>query len=437
MRLVALGIGIGLLLALGGFGVTRLAAAPEPATAREPLRAAPARDTAAALSAADDARFTEIVERVRREYVDEVRNPELVDDALRGLVNGLDPYSSYLDAEEYADLRVSTAGTYAGIGIEVSTAERALRVVRPFRDSPAAAAGIRSGDLISAIDGAPVGKDPEAAMVRMRGPRGSRVVLAVMRAGQSLPLEFTVERAQVDVHSVAMIALGDVLYARITTFSDTTAEDFSAAIARARRDLGRKPRGLIIDLRNNPGGVLESAVEVADQLLEGGLIVTADGRTPAARFRMSATPGDVLPGVRVVVLVNGTTASAAEILAGALQDHGRAVLLGRRTFGKGSVQTVMPLADGRAIKLTTSRYFTPAGRSIQGSGIEPDQVFEAVDAIVGGDELAGGPLDLDDPRTRQMVAARDAGVRAALDVLEGRKPRGAALTASAGTSARK
>ena len=201
--------------------------------------------------------------------------------------------------------------------------------------------------MISAIDGTPVGADLDAAMARMRGPRGSTVKLAVMRTGQSLPLEFTVERAQVDVHSVAMVKLDDAyLYARITMFSETTAEDFAASIARLRRDMNAKPRGVVLDLRNNPGGVLESAVEVADQLLETGVIVTADGRTPAARFTMDATPGEVLPGVPVVVLVNGSTASAAEILAGALQDHHRAVLLGRRTFGKGSVQTVMPLARG-------------------------------------------------------------------------------------------
>jgi carboxyl-terminal processing protease len=381
----------------------------------------------AALSAAETAQLAEVLDRVQRDNVDTLSHPELVDDALRGLVGGLDPYSSYLDAEEYADLRVSTAGTYAGIGIEVSTADRALRVVRPFRDSPAAAAGIRSGDMISAIDGMPVGADLDAAMARMRGPRGSSVKLAVMRTGQTLPLEFTVERAQVDVHSVAMVKLGDAyLYARITSFSDTTAEDFASSIARLRRDMQSKPRGVVIDLRNNPGGVLESAVEVADQLLETGVIVTADGRTPAARFTMEATPGEVLPGVPVVILVNGSTASAAEILAGALQDHHRAVLLGRRTFGKGSVQTVMPLAQGRAIKLTTSRYFTPSGRSIQGHGIDPDHDFEHIDGI---------PLDLDDPRVRQTLASQDAGVYAALELLKGRKPKPASgMTASAGSA---
>jgi carboxyl-terminal processing protease len=428
MKLLLIGMALGFLIALGGDVFARRDAAPAPVAGPVTREPATAPGATLKLTAAQSAQLAEVMERVQREYVDDVRHPELIDDALRGLVGGLDPYSSYLDAEEYADLRVSTAGTYAGIGIEVSTADRALRVVRPFRDSPAAVAGIRSGDMIAAIDGAPVGADLDAAMSRMRGPRGSQVKLAVMRAGSALPLEFTVERAQVDVHSVAFVALGGgYLYARITTFSDTTAEDFATGIARLRRDLGAKPRGVLIDLRNNPGGVLESAVEVADQLLESGVIVSADGRTPAARFSMAATPGDILPGVPVVLLVNGGTASAAEILAGALQDHHRATLLGRRTFGKGSVQTVMPLAEGRAIKLTTSRYFTPSGRSIQGRGIDPDQLFE-VDSL---------PVDLDDARVRATLAEHDPGVRAALDLLKGRKPRGSGLTASAAAQPRR
>jgi carboxyl-terminal processing protease len=418
MKMLALGIVLGVLIALGGT-VFAHRDAPAP-TVTKAVVAPPSR---APLSAADSAQIAEVYERVQREYVDKVEGPRLIDDALRGMVGRLDPYSSFLDAEEYADLRVSTAGTYAGIGIEVSTADRALRVVRPFRDSPAAVAGIQSGDMISAIDGMPVGSDLDTAMSRMRGPRGSTVKLAVVRAGSALPLEFTVVRAQVDVHSVGLVRLDDgYFYARIMTFSDTTAMDFAAGVARLRRDLGSKPRGLILDLRNNPGGVLESAVEVADQMLEDGVIVTADGRTPAARFSMSATPGEVLSGVPVVVLVNGATASAAEILAGALQDHHRAVLLGQRTYGKGLVQTVMPLTSGRAIKLTTSRYYTPSGRSIQGSGIEPDQPYEMEDQ----------PLDLEDPQARLLLAQRDNGVRAALEVLKGRKPRAAppGLTAS-------
>ena len=423
MKLLGAGVLLGFLIALGG----SLFAHRDDAPAAE-VRTQLHTETKSPLSAAEAAQLAEVLDRVQREYVDIVSHPELVDDALRGLVGGLDPFSSYLDADEYADLRVSTAGTYAGIGIEVSTADRELRVVRPFRDSPAAAAGIRSGDMISSIDGMPVGADLGAAMARMRGPRGSTVKLAVMRTGQSLPLEFTVERAQVDVHSVAMVKLDDAyLYARITGFSDTTAEDFAANIARLRRDMNVKPRGVILDLRNNPGGVLESAVEVADQMLESGVIVTADGRTPAARFTMEATPGEVLPGVPVVILVNGSTASAAEILAGALQDHHRAVLLGRRTFGKGSVQTVMPLAQGRAIKLTTSRYFTPSGRSIQGHGIDPDHDLENIDGV---------PPDLDDPRVRLTLASHDAGVHAALELLKGRKPKpaGSGMTASAGSA---
>jgi carboxyl-terminal processing protease len=425
MKLLALGIAIGLALAAGGDVFARRAfGTPAPAIQAE----APRQKTP--FSAAEAARFTEVLERVQNEYVDAVPHPELVDDALRGIVSSLDPYSSYLDAEEYADLRVSTSGTYAGIGIEVSTADRTLRVVRPFRDSPAATAGIRSGDMISAIDGEPVGTDLDAAMSRMRGPRGSAVKLAVLRAGQALPLEFTVERAQVDVHSVAIAPLdGGFLYARITAFSDTTAEDFSAGLARLRRELDAKPRGLVLDLRNNPGGVVESAVDVADQFLEGGVIVTADGRTPAARFTMSATPGELLPGVPVIVLVNGGTASAAEILAGALQDQHRAVLLGERTFGKGSVQTVIPLDDGRAIKLTTSHYFTPSGRSINGRGIEPEHSFADIDSV---------PVDLEEIRTRANLEARDSGIHAAIEVLKGhRRPANSGMTASNRAPSRK
>ena len=424
MKLLLAGIVIGLLIALGGdvFANREMQAAVD-----TPARASRA-PMPAALSSAESAQLAEVIERVQREYVDDVKNPELIDKALRGMVAGLDPYSSYLDAEEYADLRVSTAGTYAGIGIEVSTADQALRVVRPFRDSPAAVAGIQSGDLIAVIDGTPVGNDLDGAMARMRGPRGSTVKLGVRRAGQALPLEFTVERAQVDVHSVATVLLeGGVVYARIAMFSETTAADFSAGMVRARRELKSKPRGIVIDLRNNPGGVLESAVEVADLLLEEGVIVSADGRTPASRFTMNATRGEVAPGVPVVVLVNQSTASAAEILAGALQDHHRARLLGRRTFGKGSVQTVMPLASGRAIKLTTSRYHTPSGRSIQGRGIDPDQEFESIDHSLDG----SAPLDLDDARVRANLASRDLGVRAALDLLRGRKPRSSGMTAMA------
>src|SRR6478736_3599787 len=234
MKMLALGIVLGVLIALGG-AVFAHRDTPVAQAAHMP----PPPPAQLALSGAQTAQIAEVLERVQREYVDDVESPELIDGALRGLVSGLDPYSSFLDAEEYADLRVSTAGTYAGIGIEVSTADRALRVVRPFRDSPAATAGIRSGDMISAIDGTPVGTDLDAAMARMRGPRGSSVKLAIMRTGQTLPLEFTVERAQVDVHSVAMLRLdGGYIYARIAAFSDTTALDFAAGLTRMRREGG-------------------------------------------------------------------------------------------------------------------------------------------------------------------------------------------------------
>jgi carboxyl-terminal processing protease len=422
MKSMLIGVLLGLALATAGGWLLR----DEPAPAPVVSVAKPATKHLA-LSAEEAAQLTEVMERVQRDYVDAVSEPELLTGALRGVVSGLDPYSSYLDADEYADLRVSTSGTYAGIGIEVSTADHALRVVRPFRDSPAAEAGLLSGDLIAAIDGEAVGTDLDAAMARMRGPRGSTVKLAVLRAGQALPLEFTVERAQVDVHSVTVVPLGSGFgYVRIAGFSDTTVTDFTTGIDRLRREQGGKIRGLVLDLRNNPGGVLESAVDIADQVLGSGVIVSADGRTPTARFRMEASPGDSLEAVPLVVLVNGASASAAEILAGALQDHRRATLLGRRTFGKGSVQTVMPLTAGRAMKLTTSRYFTPSGRSIQGRGIDPDIEFAAID---------GTALDLDDRETRRLLSSRDPAIHAALEVLNGRKPRlPSGMTASAGTT---
>jgi carboxyl-terminal processing protease len=257
------------------------------------------------------------------------------------------------------------------------------------------------------------------------GPAGTEVTITFFRPESGEERVLTITRARVELQNVtwAMLPGTTVAQIRIAGFSERVSDDLGEAISAAE---AQGATGVILDLRNNPGGVLESAVEVADQMLEDGIIVTADGRTPASRFSMSATPGEVLPGVRVVVLVNGSTASAAEILAGALQDHHRAVLLGRRTFGKGSVQTVMPLSSGRAIKLTTSRYFTPSGRSIQGSGIEPDEPFE----------FDGQSVDLEDPRVRQTLAQRDSGVRAALELLKGRKPRAGAegLTARNATA---
>lgn len=367
--------------------------------------------------------LAEVLERVKREYVAPVDDHQLIDNAVRGLVSGLDPYSAFLDEQEFDEMRVSTGGTYPGVGIEVAPAEDAIRIVRPFEDSPAARAGLRAGDMVTAIDGVLIGPDVDAAIQRMRGPTGSSVRLSVSRSGEPLPLEFVLKRAQVEVHSVrsAPIEPG-YAYVRISHFSETTPQDFARVVEQLMRAPAEPLKGLVIDLRNNPGGVLEAAVDVADALLERGAIVSADGRTVDSKFKMDATSGDVLSGVRVAVLVNSGSASAAEILAGALQDHGRATLIGRTTFGKGSVQTVMPLSQGRAIKLTTSHYYTPSGRSIDGRGIEPD-------VRLSGAESA--PIDLDDRSVRGALALRDSDIAAAVAELKNRAPRAAPVQRTA------
>jgi carboxyl-terminal processing protease len=296
------------------------------------------------------------------------------------------------------------------VGIEVAADDSGVKVLQPIEGSPAERAGIRAGDFILQIDGHAVGTDLEDAIARMRGKNGTLVRLSIQRSGLPNPLEFTLKRADVEVHSVARAQLAPGYgYVRITHFSETTADDLNRAVLALQQDNPPGLKGLVLDLRNNPGGVLEAAVEVSDAFLESGIIVTADGRTPDARFRMDATPGDVLGGAPIVVLVNGGSASAAEIVAGALKDHHRALLLGHTTYGKGSVQTVMPLSQGRALKLTTSRYYTPSGESIQEKGITPDVVVE-------GEEQA--PAELASLDAHHSLVDRDREVRLALERLK-------------------
>jgi carboxyl-terminal processing protease len=275
-------------------------------------------------------------------------------------------------------MKVSTSGTYAGIGVEVVPGKGGVSVVGRMAGSPAERAGIRTGDVIVRIDGVAV--DPanlDAAIARMRGPEGSSIRLGVRREGAAALLEFQVERAHVQLQSVAAELLTpDYGYLRITTFTDTTATELEQAVAKLEHSRNRKLEGFIIDLRNDPGGVLDAAVQIADDFLDHGTIVSAEGRASDAKFRIEAKPGDITNGARLVVLVNGGSASASEILAAALHDNHRATLIGRRTYGKGSVQTIMPLTDGQALKITTSRYFTPAGVSINGVGINPDVALE-------------------------------------------------------------
>jgi carboxyl-terminal processing protease len=354
--------------------------------------------------------FAEVYERIRREYVDDVNDHELIEKAIRGMVAALDPHSAFLDSEEFEEIRLSTMGAYPGVGIEVVAEDSAVKILRPIEGSPADLAGMQPGDLIVKIDDVDVGADLAGAITRMRGPAGSLVKLAVKRPATGEMKEFSLRRARVEVRSVMQQALEPGYgYIRITSFSETTSDDVARAVTTLKRDNPTGLKGLVLDLRNNPGGVLEAGVAVADAFLDAGLIVSADGRTNDSRFRMDATAGDLLDGGELVVLVNGGSASASEIVAGALRDHGRAALIGHKTYGKGSVQTVMPLSRGGAIKLTTSRYFTPSGASIQAKGIVPDIVAE-------GPETP--PAELNSARQTQPLAQRDKEVRLALDTLK-------------------
>jgi carboxyl-terminal processing protease len=310
--------------------------------------------------------------------VNAVDDHQLLQAAIRGMVSSLDPYSAYLDGDEYDEVKISSSGQYSGVGIEVSMEDQEVVVVSPFEGSPAAAAGIRPGDVIATIDGVPVNTTNLADTIgRMRGKEGTTVKIGILREGSAEPLQFTLTRSRVELHSVKAELLEPGMgYVRVSQFSETTGDDLDLALKDLRKRNGAALKGLVLDLRNNPGGVLEAAVAVSDTFLDAGVIVTAKGRTPESKFEMDATPGDALKGAPIVVLINGGSASAAEIVAGALKDNHRAKLMGRTTFGKGSVQTVIPLSGDRAIKLTTSLYYTPSGISINHRGIAPDIELE-------------------------------------------------------------
>jgi carboxyl-terminal processing protease len=350
-----------------------------------------------------------VLERVKHDYVDPVDDHQLLQAAIRGMVASLDPYSAYLDGDEYDEVKISSSGRYSGVGIELSIEDDQVVVIAPFDGSPAAQAGIRSGDIIVTIDGIPVNTNTLADTIgRMRGAEGSSVKIGIMREGNSEPMLFTLKRSRVDLHSVRgeMLETG-YAYVRISQFSETTGEDLNASMKDLRKHNGAPLKGLVLDLRDNPGGVLEAAVAVADAFLDSGVIVTAKGRTPDSKFEMDATPGDLLNGAPIVVLVNGGSASAAEIVAGALKDQHRAKLMGRTTFGKGSVQTIIPLSDDRAVKLTTSLYYTPSGVSINHRGIAPDIELQRDSKAAAASVPEGAPLQ-----------QRDADVKRALEELK-------------------
>jgi carboxyl-terminal processing protease len=405
VALLAAGLVIGL-----GLGLARGVRADKPST--------PGQDVPW-----QDARLlAEVLERVEREYVDPVDDHQLLQAAIRGMVSSLDPYSAYLDGDEYDDIKISSSGQYSGVGIEVSMEDGQVVVVAPLDGSPAAIAGIRSGDVIATIDGVQVSTTTLADTIgRMRGKEGTSVKIGILREGSTEPLQITLKRSRVQLHSVSSELLqAGYGYVRIAEFSETTGEELTAALKGLRTKNGAPLKGLVLDLRNNPGGVLEAAVAVADAFLDSGVIVSAKGRTAESKFEMSATPGDDLNGAPLVVLVNGGSASAAEIVAGALKDHHRATLMGRTTFGKGSVQTVMPLGQDRAIKLTTSLYYTPSGVSINHRGIAPDIEFER-------DQAAPAPL----PPADAPLLERDAEVNRALQQIKLMSARGA-VSASLG-----
>jgi len=327
----------------------------------------------------DDLRtFTEVFARIKSDYVEEVDDKTLLENAIRGMLSGLDPHSAYLDAEEFTELQVGTSGQFGGLGIEVSMEDGFVKVVTPIDDTPAKRAGVEAGDLIIRLDDTPVkGMSLSDAVKIMRGKPDTDILLTIVRNGLDKPLKITITRAIIKVKSVKKRMLEKGFgYTRITQFQSKTGPNLEQAISDLKKENDGPLKGLVLDLRNNPGGVLNAAFDVSNAFLTKGTVVYTEGRIEDSEMRFTAKPGDLLDGAPLVVLVNGGSASASEIVAGALQDHKRALIVGNKTFGKGSVQTILPMNSRAGIKLTTARYFTPNGRSIQAEGIEPDIVLD-------------------------------------------------------------
>jgi carboxyl-terminal processing protease len=322
-------------------------------------------------------RFGEVLERVRSLYVEKPEDAKLIESAINGMLTALDPHSSYLNPKQFRDMMVQTQGEFGGLGIEVTMEKGMVKVVAPLDDTPAARAGLLSGDLIIAVDKEQIqGLTQEEAVDKMRGPVNSSITLTVVRKGVDEPFQVKIIRALIHIKPVHYRAEDDVGYIRITSFNEQTTGDLQKAVESLRKEVGPKLKGYLIDLRNNPGGLLDQAASVSDAFLDRGVIVLVKGRKLEATQKADAKPGDITDGKQLVVLINGGSASGSEIVAGALRDHHRAKIVGTRSFGKGSVQTIIPLGVNGAIKLTTARYYTPAGHSIQAKGIEPDIVVE-------------------------------------------------------------
>jgi carboxyl-terminal processing protease len=325
--------------------------------------------------------FSDVFGRIKNDYVEAVDDKTLLENAIRGMLTGLDPHSAYLDSDQFKELQVGTTGQFGGLGIEVGMEDGFVKVIAPIDDTPAQRAGVKAGDLVIRLDDTPVkGMTLNDAVKIMRGKPGTSIELTIVREGLDKPLQIKITRDIIKVKSVKSRTLVPGYgYVRISQFQSKTADYMVDAIKNLKKENGGSLKGLILDLRNNPGGVLNGAVAVSDAFLTKGLIVYTEGRIEDSSLRFNATPGDILDNAPMVVLVNQGSASASEIVAGALQDQKRAIVMGERTFGKGSVQTILPLSGGTALKLTTARYFTPSGRSIQAEGIEPDIVLRPLE----------------------------------------------------------
>ncbi len=319
--------------------------------------------------------FGDIFERIRAQYVEEVEDSELIEAAISGMLTSLDPHSSYLSASDFEDMRTQTSGEFGGLGIEVTQEEGYVKVVTPMDDTPADKAGMEAGDFITAVDGESIlGLNLEQAVELMRGPVGSEIILTVVREGTDEPFDVSIIRDTIKLTAVRARTEGDSVVLRVSTFNRQTYPNLESGLKKQIEELGGEDNvnGIVLDLRNNPGGLLNQAIAVSDAFLDQGEIVSTRGRNPRDSERYNATDGDLSNGKPIVVLINGGSASASEIVAGALQDHGRAVVIGEKSFGKGSVQTVVPVRGDGAMRLTTSRYYTPSGRSIQALGVAPD-----------------------------------------------------------------
>ena len=381
--------------------------------------------------------FAEIFGKIKSDYVEDIDDSQLLNDAIKGMLDGLDPHTVYLDPESFREMNIDTHGEFGGLGLEVTMENGVIRIVAPIDDTPAHKAGLKSGDLIISMDGVQVkGLSLGESVSLMRGKPGSEIVLTIVRKDRPEPFEVTLKRAIIQLESVRAELLETGFgYVRVIQFQIGTATSLRQQLARLAREAGTALKGLVLDLRDNPGGVLDGAIQVSDTFLRDGLIVSTRGRAEDSEVTFSASPKDYLNDAPLVVLVNGGSASASEIVAGALQDHGRALILGTTTFGKGSVQTILPMLNGAALKLTTARYYTPNDRSIQATGITPDVVSQPAESSQTPDgdasrlresDLAGhleNELEKDqnatvDTKTDPLLFS-DLQVREALNILKG------------------